>query len=402
MKSKHITLTTIIIYIALLKLDSIIPPNEELHLQKNEQQQQQQQLISINAIPRIILVKLVNILRRVSRLAKLPWMILFDKLQWIRDYVEERKDEEGPVKTLIDTFTPTKLESALMAYLPTSNFGKTLQTGTYAVDLFLNSALATFLTTSTSLAYDALESYMDSQRGLKSRMWDGESVKIRVDFLRRGCWCPSVNEHYQALAWLISKKSGGHKDGLFRMAPFESEFGTTNSLSSLGVKSKITELNDEEKSDDGEEEGKKRGKVEQMKKRCGLGDDDDDDDDGSGLVVLAEEDEDIMRDVLDFNIVPANSNSCIIIDHESHQFLVNFDYSVVPDDVQSKDTNAAYTEPSILIQRIGSGPTTIEWMKEWLNRVTLSYIKYQKSNKVRCTSKHLTVHTSFYFNSLPN
>ncbi|KAJ3414623.1 hypothetical protein HDV05_006264 [Chytridiales sp. JEL 0842] len=287
---------------------------------------------------------LMSPLRRLSHFGRRPFILVLQNIRDLILYLERkyhgpnRDDNDGdhqqgpnPLRTFIDLFSPSRLEPTLMALLPASPIFKPFLTGVYSLDLFLSSALSSCITAGLGMSYEALRGFVfwacgngdDDERSKGS-------VQVRIDYLRRGCWCPMVNERYLAVAWLISKESGDHVGGTFRMAPFESEIGKNRNY------------------------------------------DDDEDEDGDGKAEL-----------LEFNMVPSTSDSEVVIVHEGFKFKVYFDYSAVPQDTKN-NANAAYTEPSILIQRIQAGePTSIKWMKDWLNRVSMEFVKHQKSNKVR-------------------
>ncbi|KAJ3317172.1 hypothetical protein HDU76_001313 [Blyttiomyces sp. JEL0837] len=258
---------------------------------------------------------------KLGRIARYPFEKLSKLMKEAVQYWDTKSSAGQPLQPLADIFSPARMESALMAYLPNSQFASRFLTGVYAVDMAVFSILATSISSSGIIFYDGLKRILqDDGTGVD----DESSVRIRVDFLRRGAWCCSVNQHHQALQWLISRESKSHKFGFFRMVPFESEYGNDRNT---------------------------------------------DDDDEAKL--------------LDFNILPGNGDSFLDIKSEGHTFRVHFDYSQVGNDETKNDNYTNPTEPPILIQRINSGPTSIQWMKDWLNRVTLAFIKYQHQNQKR-------------------
>ncbi|KAJ1554508.1 hypothetical protein HK405_004874 [Cladochytrium tenue] len=82
-------------------------------------------------------------------------------------------------------------------------------------------------------------------------------------------------------------------------------------------------------------------------------------------------------------MLPADEESFLDIKHEGFTFRIFFDYAQMNNSDSKKDADANPTEPPILIQRIGAGPTSIQWMKDWLRRVSIEFVKYQKSKKRR-------------------
>ncbi|KAJ1555786.1 hypothetical protein HK405_013091, partial [Cladochytrium tenue] len=150
---------------------------------------------------------------------------------------------------------------------------------------------------------------------------NSESVRVRIDFLRRGHWCSGVNQHHVALQWLVSSQSTSHKNGLFRMVPYDADYDEN------------------------------------------------------------EEDEEVGAKIEDFNMLPADEESFLDIKHEG--FRVFFDSAQMYNNDSTKDADTNPTEPPILIQRIGAGPTSIQWMKDWLCGVSIEFVKHQISKKRR-------------------
>ncbi|KAJ3151901.1 hypothetical protein HK101_001852 [Irineochytrium annulatum] len=257
----------------------------------------------------------------VNRLVKEPGQAVASAIRKLIAYFD---DSEGTLSSLGGIFTTTKIETFLLAYLPTSRFGERIKTGVYPVDMFINTALAAVLVSSFTMAKDFTLYVI----GTPKETTDLDSVKVRVEYLRHGIWWGSVNEYHVALSWLISKASTDHKEGEFRMVPYHNEY-----------------------------------------KRSAGNDDDSDDEDQANL--------------LDFNLLPGDEASILFIKHEGHEFRVNFDFSrFANDEKRDAETNAS-PEPPIIIQRVGSGPTSIQWMKDWMSRVALEYVKFCKSNAVR-------------------
>ncbi|KAI8850535.1 hypothetical protein BC829DRAFT_488683 [Chytridium lagenaria] len=232
-------------------------------------------------------------LSSLSRISRHPFKLLATLLKSIVTYLETKTTLGGPLHALSTLLTDNRLESFLLAYIPTSHVGKRFHTGVYAVDMFVTSTLATLAVSSITMSLDASKHIIES---LTSPFSTTDSVQIRIEHLRRGKWWSCINEHYEALA-------------------------------------------------------------------------------------VDDNDEESNTNITDFHILPSNATTSLTFTHESHEFIVTFDFDDIDSEEKSKsDYNPR--EPAMIIQR-KHGPTSTIWMKEWIARVTNEFVRFQKSNKVR-------------------
>ncbi|KAJ3204671.1 hypothetical protein HDU67_009360 [Dinochytrium kinnereticum] len=272
--------------------------------------------------------KLLAYAASLSRHARRPFGILSSNLRAMVSYLETKSAPGGQLHALAGFISDHRLESFLLAWLPTSVFGKRLHTGVYAIDMFVTSLLATVLVAGVTVGIDAGKHLIEQ---LTSPMDGSESVLVRVEHMRRGAWWTTVNEHYCALAWLITRQCTSQTTGSYRLVPYESEFKTT----------KTKEEDDE----------------------ADLLDDD-------------------GKNVTDFNILPSTSESALTFQHGDHEFRVTFDFDDISEE-EKKSPNYNPREPSMILQRINAGPTSTVWMKEWISTVTREFVRFQRSNRVR-------------------
>ncbi|KAJ3133992.1 hypothetical protein HDU90_005340 [Geranomyces variabilis] len=131
---------------------------------------------------------------------------------------------EGSLRPVVDLLTSGQLQAMLLAWIP-SRYGDVINTGIYAVDMFVTMLIATMIISGLSFIGTWLETYILSDSDLAS----DTSTSVRVEHYRLDKWGETVvNVHYEALAWLISERSRNEDHGDFRMVPYESEMGNNS------------------------------------------------------------------------------------------------------------------------------------------------------------------------------
>ncbi|KAJ3164179.1 hypothetical protein HDU88_005491 [Geranomyces variabilis] len=132
---------------------------------------------------------------------------------------------EGSLRPVVDLLASGQLQAMLLAWIP-SRYGDVINTGIYAVDMFVTMLIATMVVSGLSFIGTWVETYILSDPNAAS----DTSTSVRVEHYRRDTWGETVvNVHYEALAWLISERSRNEDHGDFRMVPYESEISNGDS-----------------------------------------------------------------------------------------------------------------------------------------------------------------------------
>ncbi|KAJ3277772.1 mitochondrial chaperone, partial [Borealophlyctis nickersoniae] len=286
-------------------------------------------------------------------------------LKSLRLSLKDSLVQGGSLEPIVSLLGGGQLQAMLLAWIPV-RFGSSINTGIYAVDMFVTTLIVTVVVALLSFVGTQIKKVIETE---PTDINASRVVSVRVDYYRADRYGELiVNLHYEALAWLISQRSRQEKEGEFRMVPYDPESG--NSPQNYDY--------------DGYWYS-------------------DDDDDESGA------------NVPDFNILPRGAN-CLIIQHNKCKFFVYFEQP--NDDVgnnnETKPSNynekKLKTEPPIIIQRAlkeerkdaakvaatadKSDPTsteddidlpepTLEWMQQTLNGITKLYLDQQSKRRAR-------------------
>ncbi|KAJ3180501.1 hypothetical protein HDU87_002010 [Geranomyces variabilis] len=138
-----------------------------------------------------------------------------------RQTVRNAIAQEGSLRPVVDLLTSGQLQAMLLAWIP-SRYGDVINTGIYAVDMFVTMLIVTMLVSALSFVGTWVDTHILSD----SNQASDTSTSVRVEHYRLDKWGETVvNVHYEALAWLISERSRNEDHGDFRMVPYESEMG---------------------------------------------------------------------------------------------------------------------------------------------------------------------------------
>ncbi|KAJ3040463.1 mitochondrial chaperone [Rhizophlyctis rosea] len=286
------------------------------------------------------------------------------RYQQMKQTLRNSIQDGGALSPVIQMLGGSSLQAMLLAWIP-MRFGEMINTGTYAIDMFVTTLIVTVFVALLTLAGTALKTIIETD-SVNNKQDD--VISIKVEHYRTDKYGELiVNLHYEALAWLISQRSREEMNGDFRMVPYDAE--TSNNGGSSG-----DSWDWDYYSDDGDAD---------------------------------------TSAVPDFNILP-RGDFPLLIEHNNCLFTVKFEQPT--DDGSSGDNQKPATayaerkaraEPPIVIQRAledekerrrelaleGIEPTedeeeqqpepTLEWMQKTLSHITRLYLDYQSKRKSR-------------------
>ncbi|KAJ3005194.1 hypothetical protein HKX48_000811 [Thoreauomyces humboldtii] len=276
----------------------------------------------------------------------------------VRKALSHATAEEGSLRPVVDLLSGNgQLQAMLLAWIP-SRYGHLMNTGIYAVDMFVTMLVATMIVSALGFLGSSIQTYLNAA----PKTGDQATTSVRVEHYRLDKYGETVvNVHYEALAWLISERSQDEDHGEFRMVPYDSEMG----------------------------QGKSKP------------DEDNWWDDSS-----SEDSDDDEVDIPKFNILPRGAKP-LLIEHEDCTFEILFELS--PEeaaDTKSKATTSnelrKRLEPNIIIRRaleverekdeeegkssstvVQRPDPTIAYMQMTLGKVTKSYTEQRAQRKTR-------------------
>ncbi|KAI9331746.1 hypothetical protein BDR26DRAFT_841135 [Obelidium mucronatum] len=249
--------------------------------------------------------------------------------------MRESLDQEsnGSLRPVVDMITGAQMQGCLIALLPTLIM---FETGNIAVDMFVISSLVTLIMAIIGIFGSVIRQIIDDDTEVRAET----NLSVKIEFHRMDRWSePQENLHWKALAWLITLRSKHQTKGEYRMVPFVPE-------------------NDDSGSESEQEE------------------------DGVDVSQV---------DIPHFNILPRGDRE-LEIEHDGCKFIVQFDLSGNAnnndnggdDKKNHREVNPMINrEPPILIRRVDNEVATLEWMQDFLNKVSKLYAKDQCSKKRR-------------------
>ncbi|KAJ3035217.1 hypothetical protein HK097_004262, partial [Rhizophlyctis rosea] len=272
--------------------------------------------------------------------------------------------DNGALYPVMQLLSGGSLQAMLLAWIPIK-YGEMINTGIYAVDMFVTTLLVTVLIALMTFIGSALKTVIETDPVNNNQ---DETISIKVEHYRTDKYGELiVNLHYEALAWIISQRSREESTGDFRMVPYDADTAKTNSSS-------------------GDSWGY------------------------DWYSDYSNEDTDTSA-VPDFNILP-RGDFPLLIEHHGCLFSIKFEQPV--DDGSNNDTKTPSTayaerkaraEPPIVIQRaleeekdrkkeMQSDGTfdkdaeplpepTLEWMQKTLTHITKLYLEQQSKSRAR-------------------
>ncbi|KAJ3100472.1 hypothetical protein HDU97_002209 [Phlyctochytrium planicorne] len=229
--------------------------------------------------------------------------------------------DNGSLAPILTLLTGSQLQACLLAFLPSY---LAINTGNVAVDMFLITFAVTVCMALLTAGGNLIKGIINDT-GAQTQ--ENAVISVKIECHRIGKWGSVTNNiHWTALAWLISLRSKAQKTGAFRMATFESE-------------------NNNQSDDEGE-----------------------------------------TYDMPAFNILPRGTD-LLEIEHEGCKFKVYFDQNDEQnnegDKKKSEDDILINREPPIVIQRVDDEPVDLEWMQNFLIKVTTMFLQSEKAKRSR-------------------
>ncbi|KAJ3270880.1 hypothetical protein HDV01_007351 [Terramyces sp. JEL0728] len=286
-------------------------------------------------------INIVQLLKRVLPIEhfKLLLLRIQSAVKNLQTLVNEQIGDNGALQPIVELFSSSQLQSMLLAWIPVK-YGARINTGIFAVDMFVTTTIATIVVSLLRMSGKIGQLFL-----LNSSPANTNSLTIKVDYHRITTWGDkTVNSHYEALLWLVSKLSSKQKVGDYRMI-------VTNDYISKDTLKKYLEKNPI-----AEDDGLLKSVTSQFNHVENVDD----------------------MSVLDYNLLPRD-DAKISIHHEGREFLVWFDQEETD---KGNQTEKIHSEPSLIVQKVpkagSSAPsdTTIEEMHEWLLRITRLYKRY--------------------------
>ncbi|KAJ3109777.1 hypothetical protein HDU97_000007 [Phlyctochytrium planicorne] len=240
----------------------------------------------------------------------------------------------GSLAPVFEIFTGNQLQACLLAFLPTY---LAINTGNVAVDMFLVTCAVTICMAIVTSGSNVIKAVINDN-GMDQND-NTETVSITIEPQRVGKYGNvTPNIHHTALAWLISMRCQGQTKGSFRMAPYDSENGTS-----------------------------------------GWDDYDDGQSSSNPNIVPA------------FNILPRGQDP-LEIEDDGSKFIVYFEQfeeaqQATNGPEKKDDQSTIKRDPPIVIRRLNpveSDPTDIAWMQQFLLKVTNMFLEAEKSKRTRC------------------
>ncbi|KAJ3126615.1 hypothetical protein HK098_007370 [Nowakowskiella sp. JEL0407] len=198
---------------------------------------------------------------------------------------------------------------------------------------------------------------------LSSRKTRTVTIRIEQQYQDSyGDYC--LNDTYLALSWLTSRLSQKQQTGVFRMSQLDywiTSFDFTEEM----MPKKCEEL---KKSFGGKKENENLNTAKSSRDPTAL--------------VAEKFKEDLQRAVLDFSLLPHNDDP-VTIKHEGVEFEIWFEEAYQNSLEESNDGNKRKTEktkifePTICVAALNNKQITLQWMYNWLIRITREYYKNQ-------------------------
>ncbi|KAJ3245413.1 hypothetical protein HDU78_009286 [Chytriomyces hyalinus] len=251
----------------------------------------------------------------------------------MREAIDGDGEKEGSLKPVVEMLTGSQMQGVLIALLP----GLILyETGNMVVDMFVYSSLVTLIMAGIAILGSLIRAIINHESEDSNKE---TNLSVKVNFHRIDNWGePQENIHYQALAWIICKRSTHQTKGDYRMMTYIPE-------------------NDETSSDSDNEDAVSSSTT-------------------------------IPR----FNILPRGDKE-LVITHNDASYIVQFDLNSseetannanTPPDKAVREINPLINrEPPILIRRSDDQPCTLETMHATLTEITKLYVKEQSKKKRR-------------------
>ncbi|KAJ2992679.1 hypothetical protein HDV02_002905 [Globomyces sp. JEL0801] len=239
--------------------------------------------------------------------------------------LEENLDDNGALKPIIELMSSNQLQAMLLAWIPV-RYGSKINTGVFAVDMFVTTAIATCLVSGGTFVGKLVKTLL-----LQNDLSSDDELTIRVDHHRITTWGDkTINPHYNCndiiLILIVSNDaiSKEYMKELIEKAPI-----TENDSLLTSICAKFNPL---------------------------------------------ENLDDVSH--LDFNLIPRD-DAKLTIDHEGEQYLVWFDRETEETEKKT-DGQTLHSEPSLVIQKAEGSQkkTTIKDMYEWVVRISRLYDRY--------------------------
>ncbi|KAJ3229170.1 hypothetical protein HDU81_005567 [Chytriomyces hyalinus] len=252
----------------------------------------------------------------------------------MREAIDGDGEKEGSLKPVVEMLTGSQMQGVLIALLP----GLILyETGNMVVDMFVYSSLVTLIMAGIAILGSLIRAIINHEAEDSNKE---TNLSVKVNFHRIDNWGePQENIHYQALAWIICKRSTHQTKGDYRMMTYIPE-------------------NDETSSDS----------------------------DASETAATS------TTTIPRFNILPRGDKE-LEITHNNASYIVQFDLNSseeqankanTPPDKAVREINPLINrEPPILIRRSDDQPCTLETMHATLTEITKLYVKEQSKKKKR-------------------
>ncbi|KAJ3202538.1 mitochondrial chaperone [Entophlyctis luteolus] len=263
---------------------------------------------------------------------------LLESWRAVKRHTREALDGEnnGSLRPVVDVLTGPQMQGCLMALLPAII---AIESGNLVVDMFIISSLVTFAMACIALVGSTIRKIIDDDSAVANE----RNLSVKVEFHRLDKWGEAQeNLHWKALAWLINSCSKAETKGEFRMIPYVPENDDSDS--------------DTDESDSEDTAGSSRARI----------------------------------SIPHFHIMPLNDRE-LQIEHDDAKFICQFDMSQQAQNNDQGDKKKSERaadplinrEPPILIRRIDEETASLEWMQNFLNKISKVYAKQQASKKKR-------------------
>ncbi|KAJ3130246.1 hypothetical protein HK098_004293 [Nowakowskiella sp. JEL0407] len=244
-------------------------------------------------------------------------------------------------------------------------------TGIFALDMFIQSLIAVMATGGLKFFASLLYNLFQWLASRKSR---SVTVRIEQQYIDAyGDYC--VNDTYLALSWLTSRLSQKQQTGVFRMSQLDYWISSAD----------FTEEMTPKYSEDLKKTFGQKKALENLNTAKSAKD--------PTALVAEKYREDFQRSVLDFSLLPDDDDP-VTIKHEGIEFEVWFEEANQNNREDNDDPNKRKTEkvkvvePTICVAALNNKDITLQWMYNWLIRITREYYKNQTSDEEDERGRH--------------